>query len=40
MKLNIVVLTRGETSANLVLYRNCEGSNAAHIITRCCMAMN
>lgn len=25
---------------NLVLYRNCNVSLAAHILTRCCMAMN
>lgn len=25
---------------NLVLYRNCNVSLAAHILTRCCLAMN
>ncbi|WP_423806911.1 hypothetical protein [Phascolarctobacterium succinatutens] len=29
-------MSRRKTSANLVLYRNCNVSLAAHILTRCC----
>ncbi|WP_438362252.1 hypothetical protein [Phascolarctobacterium succinatutens] len=29
-------MSRRKTSVNLVLYRNCNVSLAAHILTRCC----